>query len=78
MKSALFWDITQRRVVISYRITILRCIISKKSANLIYITAEAWYLQLQQINCVLRLGYPNILYSVWNIFQPNWAIMKGD
>jgi len=43
MKSALFWDIIYCRVAISYRITALWCMISQKSANLIYITAEARY-----------------------------------
>jgi len=37
-----------------------------------------FYLQLKQMNCALRLGYPNISYSVWNIFQPNWAITEED
>jgi hypothetical protein len=55
--SSLLWDFTQRRLVLvtdvlgqliglifKSQVTNLRCVKSQKSEDLIYTTAEAWYL----------------------------------
>jgi len=45
LRTALFWVITQRVVVISYRedeITIARCVKTQESADLSHFAAEAW------------------------------------
>ena len=45
MRSALFWDFAQSRMLIPYRrfgITILRCVKSQKTAVFICVAVEAW------------------------------------
>ena len=44
LRSATFWDFTQQRILVKYShgTTTQHCIKCQKSADLIYIAAEAW------------------------------------